>query len=121
MGTKPDYVKRTAVVAGIVVALLLASVYIGRRAGEAAGADARTRLELLWPTVMEWPEADRAFLVGLAMTCDLHTRPATREATVACLREAASKPDAELPVGVSAAEAPARLDALLNLRASTTI
>lgn len=114
METKPNNAKRIVLVAGIVVALLLASVYIGRRAGEAAGDGARTRLELVWPTVMEWPEADRAFLVGLAMTCDLHTRPATREATVACLREAVADPDVELPIGVSAADAPARLDALLR-------
>lgn len=114
MGTEPNHVKRVVIVVGIVAVLLLASVYVGRRAGEAAGDDARTRLELVWPSVMEWSEAERAFVVGLAMTCDLHTRPATREATVACLREAAADPNAELPVGVTHAEAPARLDDLLR-------
>lgn len=42
MGTEPNHVKRVVIVVGIVAVLLLASVYVGRRAGEAAGDDART-------------------------------------------------------------------------------
>lgn len=114
MNKKPHYIRWITGVAAIVAVLLAASVYIGQRAGAAAANDARVRLELVWPSVMEWPEADRAFVVGLAMTCQLDTRPATREATIACLREAAADPDATLPIGVSPAEAPARLDAVLK-------
>lgn len=114
MEPKPSYIRRVPGGLGVAAVLVLASVYVGHRAGEASGDQARTRLELVWPSVMEWSEAERAFVVGLAMTCDLHTRPATREATVACLREAAADPNAELPVGVTHAEAPARLDDLLR-------
>lgn len=95
-----------AVLAGI--AVLLATT-IGRSAGEASGTLTRERLETVWPSLMQMPVRDRAVLVGLAMTCELHRREFdasdARGQVVGCLTEAAANPDADLPRGVDRADA----------------
>ncbi|WP_157056051.1 hypothetical protein [Candidatus Burkholderia verschuerenii] len=87
---------------------------VGHNAGEADAELAKKRLELVWPSFMSMPDSDRALVVGLAMTCNLARRPADAGQVVACLRSAASDPNATLPNGTDRNAVPARLDALLR-------
>lgn len=96
-------------------ALLLAST-AGRSAGERAASQSKARLQLVWPSIMDMPFADRALLVGLAMTCHLEDRPAVAADVVSCLRDAADDPRAVLPKGVDRDTARARLEKLLPQR-----
>lgn len=99
-----------AVVAGVVLA---AASHIAHRAGEETAAKDKERLALLWPSIMDMPLDDRAFLVGLAMTCGLHRQPVEKAAIVLCLRSAATDPGATLPVGFDWARASAKLESML--------
>lgn len=106
--------KIAAWVAGAVI-LGLAAVWIGRTGGESVAKLDIARLELVWPSVMAFPDRDRAFLAGLSLTCDLHQRPMERNAVIACLQDAAQRPDATLPPAEDRAEATGRLNRLLSI------
>lgn len=73
---------------------------LGTESGSRSAELSRQRLQLVWPDVMEWPMEQRAFVVGLSMTCRLSERDATREDTIACLESAAADPAALLPKGL---------------------
>lgn len=90
------------------------SMNMAHKAGSEAGTLARERLELVWPSLMAMPEADRALIVGLAMSCRMEQRPAEPREVVACLREAAADPHAILPKDVDQASAQSRLEQLLQ-------
>jgi len=49
------------------------------------------RLAVVWPGVAGMPEPDRAFLVELALTCNVVERKAVRAEVIDCLRSAAGK------------------------------
>ena len=101
----------------VISALILANMlYIAQRAGEKAAERGIARLELIWPSVLDMPEQDRALLAGLAMTCRLDSRPdATAEAVETCLREALRSSRPMLPRGMDKAKASAELERLLAL------
>lgn len=101
---------------GAVLAIVLgvAIIWIGRNAGEHAAEATKTRLELIWPDLMTMPANDRALLAGLSMTCRMERRPVDKEAVIACLREAATDPDAHLPKIVKPSEASTQLESLLR-------
>ena len=98
------------------VVVLAAAVFVGKKMGTGDGGKAKERLQLVWPSIMEMPEVDRAFIVGLAMTCRLQQRPAAASETIACLREAANDPDATLPKGFDQSRASTKLEDLLRAR-----
>lgn len=97
----------------LIVAVL---VFLGRTAGESAAVADKERLSLVWPGLMDMPQADRAFLVGLAMTCKLGREPVAADAVVACLRRAAIDTNPTLPVGVDKPSAPGKLETMLRER-----
>lgn len=85
----------------------------GQMTGADAGARAKDRSELVWPSLMTMADDDRALIVGLAMSCHVERREATPRDVIACLREAAIDADAILPKGVDGAHARTRLEQLL--------
>ncbi|MDN7664070.1 hypothetical protein [Burkholderia cenocepacia] len=106
-----------AAIAAMVIGAIAVGVVatkIGSNAGKADAELAKQRLELVWPSFMSMPDGDRALVVGLAMTCNLSRRPADAGQVVACLKSAASDPNATLPKGTDRRAVPARLDALLR-------
>lgn len=74
----------------------------------------KERLLRVWPSLMDMPLSDQAFVVGLAMTCNLETRPVAKDEVVACLRAAAVDPEPTLPNGFDRTGAPAKLEAMLH-------
>ncbi|MGF6440165.1 hypothetical protein [Paraburkholderia youngii] len=75
---------------------------------------AAQRLELVWPSPLRLPAEDRKFLAALAISCGLDRRPAQASHVIACLEQAASRPDTVLPDGMSHADAPDRLSHLVS-------
>ena len=49
------------------------------------------RLAVVWPAIETMPEPERAFLVELALICNVAEREAVRAEVVACLRSSAEK------------------------------
>lgn len=96
------------------VGLLILAGTAGMFMGKYTGKENLKRLEAIWPRFMTMPEQDRAFLAGLAMTCNLVNADKTAQSTVACLRSAAQDPDVMLPKGERAADAPTRLESLIS-------
>lgn len=94
-------------------AVLAAAVYVAHRAGEETATKQKERLALVWPSIMDMPQDDRAFLVGLSMTCDLHRQPVEKAAVLECLRPAAATSAPTLPAGFDKASAAATLESLL--------
>lgn len=106
-------VRRTIrILAGLAIVAALAS-YVGRTGGQAMGAASKERLLLVWPSLMDWSESDRAFLVGLALTCHLYARPAAITEVVDCLRSAVADPEGLVPEGFDRANTGRRLDEML--------
>ena len=100
----------------IVVATVLvcaSAIAVGSWNGRDTAAADITRLQVLWPSVMSFPDRDRAFLAGLAMSCGLHSRPVEHAAIVGCLSTAATDPNVLLPKGEVPSDAPSRLTELL--------
>lgn len=91
----------------------LAGRIVGQNRGSADAAVAKARLQLIWPSVMEMPAADRALLVGLAMTCRVQDRSPVAGAVADCLRSAIDDPHPLLPAGVGREQARRRLEALM--------
>ena len=50
----------------------------------------QAQLGLVWPGIASMPEPDRAFLVELALTCNVSAREAVRAEVVDCLRSTAT-------------------------------
>lgn len=90
--------------------------YLFGEIGQADGAKSLARLQQVWPQVLDMPEADRALLGTLAMTCHVEDRPAVVSETIACLREAVASDHPMLPKGVDRTTAAHRLDQLLEER-----
>lgn len=95
--------------------LAVVAVGIGKTAGTSIADKAVARLQLVWPSIMDFPERDRAFLAGLSMTCRLHEKPMEPAAVVACLHDAAADPNGLLPRDEVQADAADRLERLLAL------
>lgn len=78
----------------VIVPVLALAVFGFFGARYMLGAHSETTLEriaLVWPGVAAMPEADRAFLVELALTCNVVERQPVRAEVVDCLRSAAGK------------------------------
>jgi len=110
--SKKPYPLFLSCLAAVIMALVLigfgTSQFLGHVAGSGAGKRSIERLQLLWPTIVTMPESDRALLAGLAMTCHVED--------LACLREAATDPNAILPKGTDRSKVPARLEELMHQR-----
>lgn len=89
-------------------------VVLGNVAGRFMAEAHIERLEVVWPSFMTMPERDRAFLIGLSMTCQLQRVPIQREAVLACLDAATRDPEVILPVGEDKGAASGRLRLLLE-------
>lgn len=99
----------------LVIALIaLGAIKIGKSAGQHRADQDLERVQLIWPGVLSMPDADRAFLVGLAITCDLYKSPVERGAVIDCLRSAANNPNPTLPVGFDKAAAPEKFESMLK-------
>lgn len=103
--------KVAALLGGGALLILILGNLAGRHVAEAH----LERLEQIWPTFESMPERDRAFLIGLSMTCQLQREPIQREAVLACLESATRDQDVLLPVGEDKAQAAVRLQRLLTL------
>lgn len=101
---------------GIVVLCIFAalSYWTGQNSGRKSGEQTKTRLELVWPSLMTLPETDRALLAGLSMTCQMEQRPKQAAEVIGCLRMAAGDPDAIRPKEMGQAEAASRLETLIT-------
>ena len=95
------------------VALALISIPVARLVGAAHAKEAKARLVLVWPNLMQMPERDRAFVVALAMNCRLEKRPATKGEVIACLKEGTTAERGIFPVGLDRSSAPGKLDQML--------
>lgn len=91
------------------------TVFIGNFSGKHVADEVISRLQVLWPSVLSFPETDRAFLAGLSMTCHLNEKEKVRETIIECLRSAANNPNALLPKGDSPSDANDRLERLLSI------
>lgn len=101
--------------AALSLALSAGAVYfIGKQSGHRTGEQAKTRLELVWPSLMTLPTTDRALLAGFSMTCRMESRAKEADDVIGCLREAAGNPDAIRPKEMGQAEAAARLETLIT-------
>lgn len=106
--------KKTVLVLTILIALLFLATIIGNRAGKTAGEIAKTRLNLVWTDVMQLPPEDRAFIVGLAMSCHLSEQQAPGPTEVVeCLRSAARNPMSLLPNDLDRAKVQTKLEQML--------
>lgn len=110
MRTRAKQFLAIALLAGISFSVV---IKLSHRAGAEAGALAKDRLQLVWPSLMTMPDEDRALIVGLAMSCRLEQRPAQSSDVVTCLREAAADPHAILPKDIDQTTARERLERLL--------
>lgn len=110
MSRKKIYLLAAIAIAVVFVVSLNASYNAGDRDGRAH----LERLQLIWPGFLDLPEADRAVIAGLALSCRLEERPAVPAEVAACLRESAADPDSMKPKGVSQGEASAALERLLS-------
>ncbi len=99
---------------GAFVIACLAGRMVWQKLGSADAALAKARLQLIWPSVMDMPYADRTLLVGLSMTCRVEDRPPVAGAVADCLRSAIDDPHVLLPKGVGREQARARLESLLR-------
>ena len=95
------------------VALALISIPVARLAGAADAEEAKARLVMVWPKLMQMPESDRAFVVALASNCRLEKRPAIKGEVIACLKEGAKAERGIFPVGLDRSSAPGKLDRML--------
>ncbi|KFI07991.1 hypothetical protein [Massilia sp. BSC265] len=66
------------------------------------------QLGIVWPGLATMPEADRAFLVELAHTCNLTTRQPVRAEVVDCLRSVQMTPQASARLDRLIGQAPAQ-------------
>lgn len=105
--------KRGLLFAGVCL-LLFSSIY-AYKSGQDAGSAGKERISLVWPNIMEMQERDRAFIVGLGITCNVHLREKVRVDVVSCLREAATDPNVILPTGIDKIHAPLILEDLLRV------
>ena len=98
----------------LVVLGLAGTYFISQNSGQKSGEQTRARLELVWPSLTAMPGIDRALVGGFAVTCHLDEQPAEAAGVVACLRQAAAKPDAIRPKDMDQAQASARLETLIS-------
>ncbi len=71
---------------GILVLLAVFGVFGAKYMLNATSQSTLEQLGVVWPGVAAMAEPDRAFLVELALTCNLATRQKVRTEVVACLR-----------------------------------
>ena len=74
-----------------VVVLAIFGVFGARYMLGAHAEKTLDRLAVVWPAIATMPEPERAFLVELALTCNVAEREAVRAEVIACLRSAAGK------------------------------
>lgn len=88
----------------LVLAALAVFGFIGARFMLSSHTESTNRqLGIVWPGIATMPEADRAFLVELAHTCNLTIREPVRAEVIDCLRSVEMNADAS-----------ARLDRLIG-------
>lgn len=75
----------------------LASVLLGRMAGETVAKKSIARLEILWPGLMKLPGAERGALAEAALKCRLADEPMEAEVVILCLRKGAAAMDEKDP------------------------
>lgn len=96
------------------ILFLTAAHFLGKKAGNDSGIAAMERLRLVWPNVSEMDEVDRRLLAVLSLSCKLEEEPLERDATIACLRRAATNPLESIPEGRDGLPGPAALEVMLN-------
>lgn len=107
--------RRTLYILMPLIILGLAGTYLfSQNTGQKSGELIKSRLEQVWPSFMTWPGIDRALVGGFAVSCHLDEKPDQAPAVIACLREAAAKPDAIRPQGMDQPQASARLETLIG-------
>ena len=99
--------KSTLQLIAILCALAVFGFFGARLAGSLAKSATLERLETVWPHFETMPEAEHAFVVDLAVACNVVSRPAERAEVLACLRKASS---------AAGPQASARLESLLKGR-----
>ena len=79
----------------VAVALAIAAVGLGKKAGAGAAQDTIARLAVLWPSLLTMPKEDRIVVVTAAATCHAYRLPVTANAAdiSACLRIGAKEHD----------------------------
>jgi len=102
---KPSKAPSLLVLALILVALAVFGFIGARTMLSKHAANTEQQLALVWPELAGLPQAERNFLVELALTCNVSARPATRAEVVECLRSVS---------GGTQSEAGARLERLLG-------
>lgn len=78
----------------VLVLLAVFGVVGARYMLEAHAQSTDEQLAVVWPRIGAMPQGERAFLVELAHTCQLTTRPAVRTEVVDCLRSVPMNADA---------------------------
>ena len=82
MNKAPSYLS----LVGVLVLLGVFGFFGARYLLNAHSASTTERLALVWPGIAAMPEQERAFLVELALTCNVSTREPVRAEVLDCLR-----------------------------------
>jgi hypothetical protein len=99
---------KLALIGGTLLVATGAAAAVSLHAGQAMSSKLRSRLEVLWPDVLELPKPDRAALVRDATSCKLEREPCDSSAIAECLRQGAESLNATWP------DSSARLERLLE-------